>query len=967
MAEVFSTTNLARDLVPRDSLLTTKLYIPRPHPDLVPRPRLTARLNEALLKGHKLTLLSAPAGFGKTTLLSEWLRQLKDEGGGTSRASTGEEDETSALYPFKAAWLSLDEGDNDPARFLSYFIAALQTIWADLGQAALASLHSPQPPAMESVLTALINEISTQQNNPSTLPLVAGRGPSTGSGRSFTLILDDYQLISAQSIHNALLFLLDHLPPSMHLVIASRTDPPLPLARLRIRGELIELRAADLRFRPDEVAAFFNQGIGVTLSPENVAALAARTEGWIAGLQVAALSMQGCDPERLADFIQTFTGSHRYLLDYLAEEVLQRQPESLQTFLLQTAILDRLSGPLCEAVTGQVDSQTILEQLERANLFIVPLDDERQWYRYHALFADFLRHRLQQNPPPLSPPARGKKGGVVAELHHRASEWYEQQAQLAEAIGHALAMPDFERAGRLIEQMAPTMFTRQEITTVQRWLEALPEAQVRARPQLSLAYAWVLLAGGHLEAVEPRLRDAESQLQLNQTDDKYDQSRAILGQIAAIRSLVACFRGEVARAVSFSQRALDDLPQDDLYLRSMMTINIALNLTDSYGSNIDVAEAGQVLAEAARVSQASDDPHTALLTLALLAETQVAQGQLHRAAETFQQSLQLAEQYTLRSDQTWPVACAAIGLSEVLYEWNDLDAAAVQLQRCIELSEREEGRSTWSISIDYIPLAHLYQAQGAPDLALEMIQRAEQVARQSNITWLKTRAAACRARLWLRQGNLVAAIVWAEGCGLKIGADIGYRREGEYATLARVLLAQGQIDQALELLTWLLDVTRAANLMRSVVEILVIQALALEAQGNVTEAIITLERALALAEPEGYIRTFVDEGTPLAHLLRQAASRGISPNYINKLLAAFAEATDAAPAMPQPLVEPLTERELEVLALITAGMTNQEIAQKLTITVGTVKRHLHNIYSKLNVSNRTQAVAYARELKLLPE
>lgn len=930
MAEMPLMTDLASDVSPRDSLLTTKLYIPHPRSDRVLRPRLIARLNEALRRRHKLILISAPAGFGKTTLLSEW-----------SQGSEG-----------SVAWLSLDEGDNDLTRFLAYFIAALQTIRTDIGKTALTLLHAsrPQPPAIEAVLTSLVNEISALVNTPST---GSEPSPSTSSGCNFALVLDDYHLISVQSIHHALTFLLDHLPPSMHLIIASRTDPPLPLARLRIRGELTELRAADLRFRPDEVAAFFNQVMGLSLPVENVVALEARTEGWIAGLQVAALSMQGCDPEHLAEFIQTFTGSHRYLLDYLAEEVLHRQPEKLQTFLLQTAILDRLSGSLCEAVTRQVESQATLERLERANLFIIPLDDERRWYRYHHLFADFLRHRLQQTYP-----------DAVAELHRRASDWYEQYGQITEAIGHALAAPDFERVGSLVEQIAPTMFVRREMTTMKGWLEALPEAQVRARPRLSLAYAWVLLVDGQLKAVEPRLRDVESQLQLDRIDEEHDPRRAIRGQIAAIRSLAACFRGEVGRAVSFSRQALDDLPADDLYLRSMMTINIALNLTGSYGSNIDVAAAGRVLAEAARASQASDDPHTALLTLALLAETQIARGQLHRAAETLQQSLQLAERHVLRSDQTWPVACAAIGLGEVLYEWNELDAAAARLQQCLELSETEAGRAAWSI--DYLPLAHLYQAQGAPDLAHEMIQRAEQLARQSNITWLKTRAAACRAKLWLRQGNLAAAVAWAEECGLKIGADIGYRREGEYATLARVWIAQGKVDQALELLAWLLDVTEAAKLMRSVIEILVIQALALQSQGNTTEAVIALERALVLAEPEGYIRTFVDEGAPLADLLRQAASGGISPEYVSRLLAAFAEASDTALPTSQPLVEPLTERELEVLALIAAGMTNQEIGQELIITVGTVKRHLHNIYGKLNVSNRTQAVTRARELNLLP-
>jgi LuxR family maltose regulon positive regulatory protein len=959
MAEMPLMTNLASDVSPQDSLLTTKLYIPHPRSDRVLRPRLIARLNEALRRQHKLILISAPAGFGKTTLLSEWSQSSE----------------------WSVAWLSLDEGDNDLTRFLVYFITALQTIRTDIGKTALTLLHAsrPQPPAIEVVLTSLVNEISALLDNPSTPPLVAGPG--------FALVLDDYHLISVQSIHHALTFLLDHLPPSMHLIIASRTDPPLPLARLRIRSELTELRAADLRFRPDEIAAFFNQVIGLSLPVENVVALEARTEGWIAGLQVAALSMQGCDPEHLAEFIQTFTGGHRYLMDYLAEEVLHRQPESLQTFLLQTSILDRLSSPLCEAVTGQIDGLAILERLERANLFIIPLDDDRQWYRYHHLFADFLRHRLQQTYP-----------GTVARLHHRASEWYEQHGQLLEAIGHALAAPDFERAGGLIEQIAPTMFARQEITTVLKWLEALPEAQVRARPRLSLAYAWVLASSGQLDAVEPRLRDVESHFGFSihstgsvqvldfgpeteatiqnprPSDGQSEipkghnvQNREVRGQIAAIRSMVACFRGEVAQAVRLSRQALENLPEDALYLRSTMAVNIALNLLASNDSTMDVAEASQVLAEAASVSQASGDTHTALLSLTFLAETEAVRGQLHQAAQTFKQVLDLAGHPAAQSGQSLPVASAAhIGLGDLLYEWNDLDAAAKQLQRGIELSEREEDRGVWAIG--YIPLAHLYQAQGAPDTALKMIQQAEQVARKSNIFWLKTRVAAHRARLWLRQGNVAAAVAWAERCGLRVGADIGYRREGEYATLARIWLAQSKVDQALNLLAWLLDVTEGANLTRSVVEILIIQALAFQShQGKPTAAIIALERALSLAEPEGYIRTFVDEGAPLAHLLHQAASRSITSTYIRKLLAAFSEATDTVPAMPQPLVEPLTERELEVLALIAAGMTNQESAQKLMITVGTVKRHLHNIYSKLNVSHRTQAIAQARELKLLPE
>jgi len=920
-------------------LLKTKLYIPPVRPDLVSRPRLIERLNAGPLGqsgrfARKLTLISAPAGFGKTTLLSEWAHHSETRFFGKNLVSRPRP---------PVAWLSLDEGDDDPARFLAYFVTALQTlalpvpsVAEKIGAGTLSALQSPHPPPMESVLTTLINEIAAV--------------PSP-----FVLVLDDYHLITAQPIHDGLTFLLDHLPPQMHLIIATRADPPLPIARLRGRGQLTELRLTDLRFTPDEAAAFLNQAMGLGLAADDVAALASRTEGWIAGLQMAAASMQG--REDVAGFIRAFTGSDRYILDYLVEEVLQRQPNSVQSFLLQTAILDRLTGRLCDAVWNKLatcptadDGQAMLEMLERANLFILPLDNERRWYRYHRLFADLLRQRLQRTQPDLVPT-----------LHRRASEWYGQNGLTAEAIDHALAAGDFEPAARLIEQAAEATLMRSEIATLLRWVDALPDELVRGRPSLCVFHAWALLFGGRpLDAVEARLRDVEGDAGL------------ISGRVAPLRALLALFQSQIPRAAELSRRALEQLPEDDVFLRGFATWLLGI----SHMVNGDIVATCQTLEEIARRSQEAGNVMLAVMVMCSLAELHKRQGQLYEAAAMYQQALELAVD---GQGRRLPIAGEALmGLGELAREWNDLEAAVRYLTEGIEFTRKwgEIG------AIDgYISLAHVRQAQGDADGAQEPLQKAWQLALQFDVTEMDDNlVAAHQAHLWVTQGNLAAAKRWVEERELTVDASLteledrvssvsrrGHRRRtAEYLTLVRVLIAQERYDKALALLEPLLAIAERWGLNERVIKVQILRALAFHARGDIAQAMGALERALSLAEPEGYVRVFLDEGEPMARLLYRAAAHGIAPEYAGRLLAAFPALEPVAQEPQADMVEPLSKRELEVLQLIAEGLSNQEIAQRLFISLRTVKWHTSNIYGKLGVKNRTQAVVKARSLGVLP-
>jgi ATP/maltotriose-dependent transcriptional regulator MalT len=925
-----------------DQLLATELYIPPLRQNRVSRPRLLQRLNEGLRQNQrferKLTLIAASAGFGKTTLVGEWIAGFEQ------------------LEPkVRVAWLSLDEGDNDPARFLVYLVAALQTIAPKIGEGVLAALHAsqPQPPPTEVLLTTLLNEIITVSDN-------------------FVLVLDDYHTIDAQPVDNALAFLLEHLPPQMHLVIATREDPHLPLARLRARSQLTELRAADLRFTPAEAAEFLNQVMGLNLSAEDITALETRTEGWIAGLQLAALSMQGRSDT--ASFIQTFTGSHRFVLDYLVEEVLQRQPGRVRSFLLQTSILDRLSGPLCNAVTGQED-RGMLEDLERSNLFVVPLDDKRQWYRYHHLFADVLQAHLMEEQP-----------NQVPSLHRRASAWYEQNGLPSDAIRHALAAQDFEQAADLIEQVWLAMDLNYQSAMWLGWAKALPDDLIRARPVLSLGYAWALLNGGELEVAETRLRDAErwlepadKQAEISSKPVVVDQAefRSLPASIASARAYRALALGDIPGTVKYARRALTLMPENDQVRRTQAT---ALLGVAEYASG-DLQAAERSLVDFQASMRQAGDMSTALGITFVLANIKLAQGRLREAVSAYRQSLQLAES----RDAPLPVGTSDLyrGLGELLCEQGDLEAAAQHLLTAQKLGEQGAQTTGWSHRL-CVAQARMKEAQGDQVGALALLDEAERLYVRNPLPDVRS-SAALKARVWVRQGRLTEALAWAREQGLSADDDLSYLHEFEHLTLARVLIAQYKSNRAevslhaaIGLLERLLQAAEEGKRMGSVIEILVQQALAHQAQGNLPRALASLERALALAEPEGYVQIFVDEGEPLRLLtfdFRSQIEKQLRAQehklivYVDRLLAVFAQSA----AMTQSeisnrkskVIEPLSERELDVLKLLATELDGPDMARELVVSLNTLRTHTKNIYSKLGVNNRRAAVRRAEELGLL--
>ena len=898
-------------------ILSTKLHTPPPRPSAVLRPRLIGQLNEGL--HGKLILVSAAAGCGKTTLISEW---LAGRGGGA--------------LPFPAAWLSLDTGDSDPARFLIYLVAALQTIAAGIGAGVLAALSSPQPPPTEPLLSTLINEITTIPDH-------------------FILVLDDYHLVDAKAVDQALTFLLEHQPPQMHLVIATREDPQLPVARYRARGQMTELRAADLRFTPAEAAEFLNQVMGLSLSDEDIAALETRTEGWIAGLQLAAISMQG--HQDTASFIKSFTGSHHFVLDYLVEEVLGQQPESVQTFLLRTSILDRMCGPLCDvilhedasrqltpAASGQetvgrlTSSQTTLEYLEHANLFVVPLDNERRWYRYHHLFAELLRQRLGQS---LAPEA-------IAESHIRASQWCEDHGLELEAFQHATAANDVERAERLIDDEGLPLYALGVVTAILNWLESLPKSVMDARPRLWVRSATSALMAGRTSGVEEKLQAAEKAMQDAAADEK---TRDLIGQIAAIRATLALLRYQPEDAIPEARRALEHLHFDNLPFRSraIWTLGFAHQLLG------DRTAARQFYTEAIAISQASGNRYYTILSSTSLGKIQESENQLHQAAATYRRSLQLL------SDQGPPNASEeCIGLARIFYEWDDLDAAEQYGLQSLQLA-RQYDRVIDRFIICEVFLARVKLARGDVAGAAAMLAETEQSVRQNDFVQRMPEVAAAQVLTLLRQGDVAAAVRLVQTHDLP-------------SSQARVFLAQGDAASALALLAALRRQMEARGWQDEWLRATVLEAIALYVHREQDRAVRLLGEALALAEPGGFIRLFVDEGSPMAQLLSAAAARGMMPDYVARLLAAFQDATHDAgrttkltssATRPSSLVEPLSQRELEILKLITQGLSNREIGDRLFLALDTVKGHNRRIFDKLQVQRRTEAIARARELGLL--
>lgn len=898
-------------------LLATKLYAPPPRPQVVLRSRLIERLNDGLHR--KLTLISAPAGFGKTTLVSDWLHDGDDPVG----------------------WLSLDEGDNDPTRFLTYLVAALQTVVPQIADAIMPLLQAARSPSPEVVLTALLNQLATRPEK-------------------IVLVLDDYHVIESMPVDQALAFLLEYLPPRMHLVIISREDPQLPLARLRVRDQLTELRAADLRFTATEAVEFLNQVMGLNLSPADALALEGRTEGWIAGLQLAALSMTGrANP---AQFVREFTGDNRYIVDYLVDEVLQRQPESIKNFLLQTAILDRMNGDLCDAVTRQENSRERLEALERGNFFLVPLDDRRHWYRYHHLFADVLAAHLIAEQP-----------DQVALLHRRASIWYEQNRSMTDAIRHALTAQDFDRAADLIERTAPSMHQTRQESAAFGWFRALPDQVFHNRPVLNILYVGTLLSSGNLKGVETRLRDVEKLLATIEFHEppnpsmseiivsNADEFQRLPGWVAVYRAGYALATGSVPDTIFYARRALDLVTSDDFLQRGAAASLLGLaawtigDLETAYRSYTDGMAALQM----------AENIHDVVGGALALADIRIAQGHLREAMRIYERALALATEHG--ESEMRGTADMYVGMSDLYREWGDLDAARHQLERSDAQGEHTgfpQNPYRWRVA-----MARILEAEGDLDGALAQLQDAERVYVGDFYPNVRP-VAALKARLWIAQGRLGDALDWSRTQSLSADDDLSYLREFEHVTLARILLAQYQRDgidhallSALSLLERLLQAAEAGERTRSVIEILVLQSLANQMRDDAPAALALLERALTLAEPEGYIRLIVDEGAAVAVLLDKAAKQRIAPTYVRQLLKAFGgvEARNST----QGLLDPLSDRERDVLRLLATDLSGPEIARELIVSLNTLRTHTKNIYDKLGVNNRRAAVHRAQALGLL--
>jgi LuxR family maltose regulon positive regulatory protein len=947
-------------VVPEDALVFTKLLIPRLSRQHIVRPHLLALLDRAV-QTSLLTLVSAPAGSGKTTLLAEWAATKQDmhsagsphgDGAGSSSARSGS---VSSI-----AWLALESADDDAARWLMYVIAALAHIDPRLGQQARTLLHLTQGGNMQQVLTSLINDLATYL------------------ARDVVLILDDYHLITTPAIHTLLQFLLDHMPPHLRLVIGTRSDPPLPLTRLRARGQLSEVRGEDLRFAPGEAAAFV-RAMGLELHASDLRRLEQRTEGWIAGIQLLALALRGrAHPAALLD---TFAGTHRFITDYLNDEVLQRHPAELRDFLLRTSVLERLCGPLCDALTGRSDGQTTLTELRQANLFISALDEAEHWYRYHPLFASALRDRLhRQNPT------------IIAELYRRAGAWYEQQNLLFQAVEYTLLARDYAHAADLMEPLARTMVQHADLTALQQWAEHLPDEVLFAHPHLCLAVVWVFLFNGQDAQMREVMEQVEGYLREHQHESTTQEWRELRGELHILEAVVALPHNDTDTAIEQGRAALEVVPADAHSLRKMASLSIALAMSATYRASGDIAAAENVLVRL-NTERMEGSHFLSMIAVHDLTELYQAQGHLRKMVQYYDHLLSLLPATTeLPAVMVFGVYANYVNL---MYEWNRLDEAATLMDRIVQAHHQGRGLE-WIFSLLPFLRATLSLAQGRVDEALHMLHEWDDTLITGTIPPpLRAHIDAQRAHLLLRVGRLDEALHWMHEWRMSGDDQPNEQLDTEHffqqMTLALVMIAQARSEQNPDGLTAVMKLlerwctfSKQRGFNGLLIEVLALKALAFEAGGHVQQALAALRHALTLAEPEGYIRTFADKGEPMARLLSRLAAhpqqRGTVPLlYIHTLLAARthddkAFKPDDSPSVPRhalpttvyaSLIEPLTPREQEVLTLLADGASNQAIADALIITPNTAKRHVKHILGKLGATNRVQAVLRARELNVL--
>jgi len=879
-------------------VLSTKLFVPPQRPEAVPRVRLVDQLYDARAVGRKLSLVAAPAGFGKTTVVSDWVGDV----------IVREPD-------VHVGWISLDEGDNDPSRFLSYLLAAL-------GQPPARPADSPK-----SVLTDLINRID-QSPSPT------------------ILVLDDFQSIEGPTVRDVVSYLLEHQPPTLHVVIASRSDPLLPLARLRAKGELAEMRAADLRFTQDESATFLNQMMGLGLSSGDIDALDSRTEGWIAGLQLAALSMR--EHSDASAFIEAFTGSNRFVIDYLGEEVLEGQPEHIRSFLLQTAFLERMCASLCDALTGRTDSGELLDDLERDNLFVVPLDDERRWYRYHHLFADVLRARSLR-----------EDRDRAEHLRRLASAWHEAHDLPEDAIAYALSAGDFLRASHLIERVLPDLRRKRQDTTLIAWLKLLPDEITRRMPVLRAFSGWSMFVAGDLDGADRRFGEVEESLASDEGHDSMPgpELTKLPATIAAYRAAIAQARGDIAGTETHARRALALSARDDHLSRGAGGALLGLVLW----AKGDLEAAVPTFHDAMASLQVAGHLTDAISGTVVMMEMLTVPGRRLAARDAYERAVSLAA----TSGEGWTIDLQP-GRSELSREENDLATARSILEEAPTPGTHAgvpENRHRW-----YLAMSRLEEAEGDLDAAADLLDHAEQLYLPGYFPDTRS-IAAMRTRIWIKQNRLADAGAWAAENALSPDDDPSYMREFQHITLARLLIARfrsrhevADITTAIRLLDTLLTAADAGGRGGSVNEILVLLSLALEAQGRVLEAMTPLRRALVLAEPEGYVRLFTDEGAPMAALLDEAGRRAILPDYVRRLRRSFAPAAVASGVRAP---EPLSKRELAVLQMLATELTGPQIARELFVSLNTLRTHTRHIFEKLAVTTRPAAVRRGQEQGLL--